>query len=91
MYWDRFDIVEAYFLYHMLWHDGQWGKLYALSGTFAKLKFTPRPGLSGVEDLTENAQEIYYQLEHGFTEVRDRREDRSDSDPKTGAQYGDLA
>ena len=73
MYWDRFDICEAYYLYHMLYHQGQWSKEYALSGVFSRLCFSPRMSLAGPEDLEDNARAIYDSLVSGATEVRDRR------------------
>lgn len=57
MYFDRFDICEAYFLALSHCHNGQWSKEYA---RLCKLMsyFKPSPMLS-VETLNENAREIY--------------------------------
>ena len=71
MYFDRFDICEAHYLFAMLWHDGMWGSIYAKFAQFERIKFRPSPMLSGPEDLTENGREIYEQLleTHGFCEA----------------------
>ena len=73
MYFNRFDICEAYYLYMMLHHNGQWSKEYAMSGTFHKLRFRPAPSLSDRDDLEENGQVIYDALVSGEREIRDRR------------------
>lgn len=57
MYWDRFDIVEAYYLALTHCHGGQWSREYARLchiGTY----FKPSPMLS-IETLTDNGREIY--------------------------------
>jgi len=57
MYFDRFDICEAYFLALSHCHAGQWSQEYA---RLCKLMsyFKPAPNLS-VDTLTDNAREIY--------------------------------
>jgi hypothetical protein len=35
MYFDRFDICEAHYMFAMLWHDGMWGEIY---GKFGQLE-----------------------------------------------------
>jgi len=60
MYWNRFDIVEAYYLFYTHYHEGQWSEKYArLSkiGTY----FRPAMGLS-YESMDENGREIYDSL-----------------------------
>jgi hypothetical protein len=57
MYFDRFDICEAYFLALSHCHGGQWSKEYARLCKLMRY-FKPSPTLS-VEDLNENAREIY--------------------------------
>jgi len=74
MYWDRFNICEAYYLFMTLHHGGQWSKEYRLTGTFDKIDFRPSPLLSKPSDLGENAREIYDRLASGETSIRDRRE-----------------
>ena len=57
MYFDRFDICEAYFLALSHCHGGQWSVEYA---RLCKLMsyFKPSPMLS-VETLSDNGREIY--------------------------------
>ena len=57
MYFDRFDIAEAYYLALSHCHGGQWSREYARLGKLSR-KFKPSPFLS-VETLTENGREIY--------------------------------
>lgn len=65
MYFDRFDIVEAHYLYACDYHEGQWSELYARIGRIlTKLRFRPRPSLN-YETLSENAQVIYDNLVAG--------------------------
>jgi len=60
MYFDRFDIVEAYFCFFTDYHDGQWSDKYKrLSKIYSY--FTPRHSLR-METLSENAREIYDNL-----------------------------
>ena len=73
MYWDRFDICEAYYCYMMLHHGGQWSKEYALSGTFHRLGFKLSPLFRDETSLSENGRVIYDGLVSGDTELRDRR------------------
>ena len=49
-------------MFAMLWHDGQWGEIYAKLGQLERLRFQPSPFLSEPRDLNENAREIYRQL-----------------------------
>ena len=59
MYFDRFDICEAYYLALSHCHGGQWSKEYVrLCNLTRKGFFTPSPLLS-VETLSENGREIY--------------------------------
>lgn len=57
MYFDRFDICEAYFLALSHCHGGKWSREYA---RLCKLMsyFKPSPMLS-VDSLSDNAREIY--------------------------------
>jgi hypothetical protein len=57
MYFDRFDICEAYYLALSHCHGGQWSKEYARLCRMREY-FKPSPMLS-VETLTDNALEIY--------------------------------
>ena len=57
MYFDRFDICEAYFLALSHCHGGQWSREYERLCKLMKY-FKPSPMLS-VETLNENARIIY--------------------------------
>jgi hypothetical protein len=57
MYWDRFDIVEAWYLALSHCHGGQWSREYSRLCGMARY-FRPSPGLS-VDSLSDNGREIY--------------------------------
>lgn len=64
MWWDRFDIVEAYFVYFMEYHEGQFSEKYArLSKMYSYFK--PAVNLSDRSNLSENGQYIYDNLVNG--------------------------
>ena len=68
MYFDRFDIVEAYYVFFCDWHGGQSSDFYRrLSNMYSYFK--PRMDLNGRESLSENGQEIYDNLceKHNLT------------------------
>ena len=105
MYFDRFDICEAYYLYAANYHGGQATETYAIFGRLNNLQFRPAPGLSEPDDLTENGQEIYYNLvangyrkenvPNPFTDKHydyDPNQDglRIDNIPDTGTQTGRI-
>jgi hypothetical protein len=56
MYYDRFDIVHAWYHYCTNWHTGQASREYARLSRISKY-FSP-----GMTALSENAQEIYLSL-----------------------------
>lgn len=66
MYWDRFDICEAYAVLEWDWHDGGWlrerlsnqRRKEATSIQLSRMQFRPRLNLS-YETLTENGKAIY--------------------------------
>lgn len=62
MYFDRFDICEAHYMFAMLWHDGQGSRTYAKFAQLERLHFHPSPLLSQPKDLEPNSREIYKQL-----------------------------
>jgi hypothetical protein len=62
MYFDRFDICAAHWMFAMLWHDGQGGATYAKFSQLERLRFCPAMGWSQPSDLEPNAREIYRQL-----------------------------
>lgn len=64
---DRFDIVEAWYVWLCLHHDGKgyprqdpryWSSYGRMSTMESRLSFKPRSDLD-IETLTENAREIY--------------------------------
>ena len=57
MYFDRFDIAEAWYLALSDCHGGQWSREYARLCKLSR-SFFPRRNLS-VETLSDNAREIY--------------------------------
>lgn len=57
MYFDRFDICEAYYLAFSHCHGGQRSREYARMCAMARY-FKPSPMLS-VDSLSDNAREIY--------------------------------
>ncbi len=62
MYYDRFDIVTAYYVFFVHYHEGQWSRKYARLSKILSY-FTPGPNWSGDESsLTDNGREIYDQL-----------------------------
>ena len=62
MYFDRFDIIEAHYWFCADNHGGQWSDLYARLCRIAEY-YTPSPMHKGFDSLSENAKEIYQQLE----------------------------
>ena len=58
MYFNRFDICEAHYLFAVNCHMGAFTKAYAKFGQLARIKFRPGPMLR-IESLSENAREIY--------------------------------
>jgi hypothetical protein len=61
MYFDRFDIVEAYYLFFSHYHRGQSSLEYSRLSKIVGY-FKPRFNLS-FETLSDNAKEIYSNLE----------------------------
>jgi hypothetical protein len=60
MFFDRFDVAEAYYLFFAHYHEGQASDKYRRLSRMSRY-FKPRPSLS-VETLTENGREIYEAL-----------------------------
>jgi len=61
MYFNRFDICEAYYLFGTLYHSGQYSKEYAYLGRLIKCGF--KPGRSfGEDSLSENGRAIFDNL-----------------------------
>lgn len=61
MHFNRFDIMEAYYLYFTNYHSGQSSHEYARLSKMKLKGFKPFHNLS-FKTLTENGQEIYKQL-----------------------------
>ncbi len=59
---DRFDICEAFYVYAMLYHGGQFTRLYRVFGRLHKLGFSPSPMLRDEDSLSDNAREIFDSL-----------------------------
>lgn len=57
LYFDRFDVCEAYDVFATYWHKGQWSKEYAIFGRLSKLQFRPAPNLD-INTLTHNGRMI---------------------------------
>ena len=62
MFFDRFDICAAHWMFAMLWHSGQSSDTYRKLGQLENMGFRPSPLWSEPSDLNENAREIYEQL-----------------------------
>lgn len=66
MYWDRFDIVEAYACLEHDYNVGGWlrerpsnqRRRESIGVQLERMRFRPRPSLS-TDTLSENAREIY--------------------------------
>ena len=57
MYFDRFDVCEAYYLFACEWHGGAASPEYRIFGRLHDLGFKPSPLLSK-RSLTENGRAI---------------------------------
>ena len=62
MYFDRFDICSAHYLFACLWHSGQGSEIYAKFAQLERIGFRPSPSLATPADLDSNAKEIFRQL-----------------------------
>lgn len=60
MYWNRFDICEAWYLYASSYHKGQNSYLYKKLSQLVRVGF--RPTKVGRLELTDNGSEIYQSL-----------------------------
>lgn len=72
MYFDRFDILSAYYLFAMDYHSGQFSKVYKYLGRALKCGFKPGP-IFGYRSLSDNGKEIYKNLiqYNGFQVLED--------------------
>lgn len=62
MYFDRFDICCAHYLFACLWHSGQGSEIYAKFAQLERVRFRPSPSMEEPKDLSSNAKEIFKQL-----------------------------
>ena len=68
MYFDRFDICSAYYLFGSLCNSGQGSKEYAYLSRAEKCGFKPGSNFR-IESLSENGREIY----DGLVQKEERR------------------
>ena len=61
MYFDRFDICEAYWCYSNDYHEGMFSEIYKISGRLIEMDFNPHFDLC-YELLSDNGQDIYNNL-----------------------------
>ena len=61
MYFDRFDIATAYYLFFIDYHEGQWSEKYKRSCKIENY-LNLSPMFKGYESLTENGKAIYDNL-----------------------------
>jgi hypothetical protein len=74
MYFNRYDICEAYYLYATFYHGGMGSKEYALFSTFDRIGWSPSLLLENEEHLTDNGREIFDHLvATEGADIRDRR------------------
>jgi hypothetical protein len=60
--WDRIDICEAWYVFAMEWHGGQFSKEYEIFGRLENISFSPSLLLNNCDDLEDNARTIYDEL-----------------------------
>jgi hypothetical protein len=63
MYFDRFDILAAYYLFGAECHSGQFSRIYKYTGRALNCGFKPGPIFS-YRSLSDNAKAIYDNLVH---------------------------
>jgi len=61
MIFDRFDILEAHYVFAMQFHGGQGSELYARLSRISRF-FKPRQSLNSHIDLSDNGLEIFENL-----------------------------
>lgn len=75
---NRFSVVEAYYLYFLLWHAGGITRRCERQGRnistqIHSMRFRPRLMLSDVSDLDDDGKEVYlglidkYEMDEAFT------------------------
>jgi len=74
MYFERFDICEAYLALEWDWNLGGWlqerpsnvRRREATHVQLARIGFKPSPLFKGYESLSDNGREIYHELERKY-------------------------
>jgi len=92
---NRFDILEAHYLFAALYHNGQGSKGYSTLSRIVVTGFVPRHNLTP-DTLTDNGQDIYANLVSDYNERQERADDMAytydDSpDDKSFAQRNTVA
>lgn len=64
---NRWDILNAYYMFGTLWHSGQFSKEYAMLCRVLRV-YTPSDSDSRLENMTDNARAIYDNLVYGIGE-----------------------
>lgn len=72
MTFDRFATCEAFYLFATLHHGGQASVEYEVFARLDRLRYRPRPMLSGPDDLDIVARDIFERLESGESAIRPR-------------------
>jgi len=77
MYFDRFDICEAYFVYAMLWHSGGLTERdkyhnHSIDQILHNVEFRISPMIEDENDLTENGLAIYNDLVNKYEAQNER-------------------
>ena len=62
MFFDRFDICEAHYLFACLYHEGMGSETYAKFAQLERIEFRCAPGIQEPRDLSENGRSIFRDL-----------------------------
>lgn len=62
MYFDRFDICDAYYCFAVDWHGGQFSPEYAILGRLKRMGYSAGYGGIDYDRLTANGKAIYNNL-----------------------------
>jgi hypothetical protein len=72
MYFDRFDIVEAHYMFYSHYHEGQFSDGYRkLSHILSQYRPSPFADWSDENNLNENARAIYDNLVKKYNKERE--------------------
>jgi hypothetical protein len=61
-YFNRLDVCEAWYMFAMLYHEGQGSDDYRTFGRLHNIGFKPGMGLNRPENLSENGRAIFDNL-----------------------------